>query len=49
MAEASPYRPSLSRLRPISERSEDAKPLINCDWGYLRMVKAMKDRKAYDE
>ena len=31
------------------ERSEDAKPLINSVWGYLRMVRAMKDRKAYDE
>jgi hypothetical protein len=31
------------------ERSQDAKPLIDSDWGYLRMVMAMKDRKAYDE
>ena len=26
-----------------------AKPLIDSDWGYLRMVMAMKDRKTYDE
>jgi hypothetical protein len=31
------------------ERSEAAKPMIDSVWGYLRMVKAMKDRKAYDE
>ena len=31
------------------ERLETAKPLIDSDWGYPRMVMAMKDRKAYDE
>jgi hypothetical protein len=35
--------------RAEGEHSETAEPLIDSDWGYLRMVMAMKDRKTYDE
>ena len=49
IAEEVPLPPIPESPTPEGERSENAKPMINSDWGYLRMVKAMKDRKTYDE
>jgi len=31
------------------ERSQDAKPLVDSDWGYLGMVEAMRARKKYED
>ena len=41
--------PPIPKQPEVIERSETARPLVDSDWGYLGMVKALKARKQYEK
>ena len=48
LARAVDLPPAPDVPEPDGERSETAKPLVDSAWGYLKMVEALRARKAYD-
>ena len=41
--------PPIPEPPEVIERSETASPLVNSDWGYLNMVRALKASKKYED